>query len=325
MNELLQQESNHRLNYHQNNLTFEISQVNLQDGILNQYHYRFIDRHPNNWEPLNAGNQLVLLGLSPGSYPFQFRVCNNNQCRSTEVIEFRILPPFWRSIWFFLLLIILLATIILGYTRLRIRNLIRQQNLRNQISADLHDDIGSSLSSIRFMTEMMTPDPKDLIQEQRLEAIKEEIGQINQNLEEIIWYIKPTSDTLQEIHLKLRRFSWDLLESKGIQLFWEEPKSFGAHKFNSRQKRDYFLFFKEVMNNAAKHSHAKTVRVAITFEDRQFSITITDDGVGFDPDQAVDSNGMETIKTRAARLNGKLAIRSSKAKGATLTLQIPMK
>jgi sugar lactone lactonase YvrE len=177
MNELLQQESNHRLNYHQNNLTFEISQANIKDGMFNQYQYRFIDRHPNNWEPLNAGNQLVLLGLSPGSYPFQFRVCNNNQCRSTEVIEFRILPPFWRSIWFFLLLIILLSSIILGYTRLRIRNLIRQQNLRNQISADLHDDIGSSLSSIRFMTEMMTPDPKDPVQEQRLEAIKEEIGQ----------------------------------------------------------------------------------------------------------------------------------------------------
>jgi signal transduction histidine kinase len=122
----------------------------------------------------------------------------------------------------------------------------------------------------------------------------------------------------------LRRFSWDLLESKGIQLFWEEPKSFEASKFNSQQKRDYFLLFKEVINNAAKHSQAKAVWVSITHHDRQLSITITDDGVGFDLDQVVVSNGMQTIKTRAARLNGKLTIRSATTEGATMTLQIPL-
>ncbi len=322
-NHLLQAPGNLRLRYDQNNLSFEISQVNLLDGALNEFSYRLLGLHAD-WRPLNVANRLSLPGISPGRYQLQFRVCNNNQCQTTRLIGLQILPPFWRSAWFYLLLAVLFGLLVLGYSHIRIRNLRRRQQLRNQISADLHDDIGSSLSSIRFMTEMLGEDPANGGKRgQQLANIKEEIGQISQNLEEIIWYIKPTSDTLEEIHLKLRRFATELLEAKGVELFWQQTDDFHRSKLGSQQKRDYFLTFKEILNNIAKHSRATRVKVNIHSEKNDLVLQVQDDGVGFDPDQEYATNGMHTMKSRTQRLRGQLEISSSQDQGTKVILRFP--
>ncbi len=322
-NDRLRELDDLKLSYRQNNLTFEISQVNLTTGKLNKYQYRMDELQPE-WTLLNAGNQLQLISLSPGRYQLQFQVCNNNVCQMADQVAILIRPPFWRSPLFFFLLAVCLIGMVMGYHQMQLRSIIKRQNLRNQISADLHDDIGSSLSSIGFITEMMAKDKlSNPENQQRLASIKEEIGLINQNLEEIIWYIKPSTDTLHEIHLKLRRFSTELLESKEIKLIWEQTSEINM-TLDSHTKRDYFLIFKEIINNIAKHSRATQVRVLIAQKSSTLHLEVVDNGIGFDPDHDFDSNGLHSLHFRAIRLKGVLKIKSAPGMGSQTVLRFPL-
>lgn len=211
--------------------------------------------------------------------------------------------------------------LVLSITALVIRNRRRQQleRMRNNIADDLHDDIGSTLSSIRIINELAkirSPEALPL-----LTAIGENTAAIQENMSDIIWTVNPNNDHFENIVLRMNLFAAEIVDAQKIQLSFNSDESLNEARLTMRQRKNIYLFFKEAINNAAKYSGAGTIDVNITRKDHHIELSISDDGKGFDLSSTPCGNGLNSLKKRAEELQAKYHIHSQPGIGTTIRLK----
>ena len=237
----------------------------------------------------------------------------------------RISPPFWKSIWFILLIILLSVFLTRVFYIIRIRNLKRIEKLRNQISMDLHDDIGSSISSVRILSDILANEKPSLQKNKGIvTAIKEQSSHIGEVLEEIIWNVNPKNDLLENIVLRMQQYGNETLENAGKFIEWQLDIHRKEIEIEAQKRKELYLFFKEAINNIAKHSKCKTAQIKIKTEAKSLIININDDGVGFDSEKKYTSNGIESMKERAKKLRATILIESIQNQGTNISLIVPL-
>ncbi|HEX6181071.1 MAG TPA: ATP-binding protein [Chitinophagaceae bacterium] len=193
------------------------------------------------------------------------------------------------------------------------------QSVRNSIADDLHDDIGSTLSSINIMSElakMKSPEASTL-----LASIGESTMSMQENMSDIVWAIKSENDSFENVLQRMNRFASEILEAKNIALDFKCDEALSTVKLTMKQRKNLYLFFKEAINNAAKHSDAKKISVNIFQKDHYVEMIIEDDGKGFDTNQTFHGNGMNTLKKRVDELGGYFNIQSQINEGTVLVLK----
>ncbi len=208
---------------------------------------------------------------------------------------------------YFLIALLMIAIIIAGVV-IRNRRIKLLQNMRNSIADDLHDDIGSALSSISIMSELaknQLPRAKSL-----LTSIGESTTTIQENMSDIVWTIKAGNDRFENILQRMNQFAFEILDAKNMNLDFKSDASLAAMRLSMEQRKNFYLFFKEVINNAAKHSAAKNVFVCISQKEHHIEMIIKDDGNGFNTATEFNGNGMSSLKKRAAELNAQFNITS---------------
>ena len=213
------------------------------------------------------------------------------------------------------LFVILLVTAVIVIRNKRIRQL---QLIRNSIADDLHDDIGSTLSSISIMSELARKKSPQALP--LLASIEESTWAIQENMSDIVWTIKPENDRFENILQRMQLFAMEILQAKNIELEFDSHPSLMVSRLTMKQRKNFYLFFKEVINNAAKYSGANKVTVSFLKKDRQVAMTVKDDGKGFDSSKVFTGNGMGSLKKRAQELNAYFNIASQINKGTTVEL-----
>lgn len=215
------------------------------------------------------------------------------------------------------------------FNRFKLKKKLEQQNqllhVRNDIARDLHDEIGSTLTSIKILSEVSH---NNLQKDQQktasfLNKIKEQSAQMQQGMSDIIWAVKPENDKLENILSRMREYASHTLEPKNILVTFKVDETLLSHFLDMQQRRDFFLIFKEAVNNAAKYSMAKNVTVKIAKKEDHLFLTISDDGVGFVVNNETTSNGLKNMKSRAEALKGTFYIQSEPGKGTTINATIP--
>jgi signal transduction histidine kinase len=225
------------------------------------------------------------------------------------------------------IMLVLFAGIL--FNRYKLKKKLEQQNqllsVRNVIAKDLHDEIGSTLTSIKILSEVSK---NNLEKDQQkassfLQKITEQSSQMQQGMSDIVWAIKPDNDKLENILARMREYASDTLEPKNIEtiFFTEEPVL--SQSLSMEQRRDFFLIFKEAINNAAKYSQANKVEVTISKERDLLQLRISDNGIGFDSGKETSSNGLKNMLARAGALNGSVQIHSVPGKGTTVLVKVP--
>jgi two-component system sensor histidine kinase UhpB len=193
------------------------------------------------------------------------------------------------------------------------------QNMRNSIADDLHDDIGSTLSSISIMSELAkakSPEASSL-----LASIGESTISIQENMSDIVWAIKSENDSFENVLQRMNQFASDILDAKNIALDFISDEALSISRLTMKQRKNLYLFFKEVINNAAKHSDAKKISVHIFPKGHHVEMIIKDNGKGFDTSQTFHGNGMSTLKKRADELQGYFNIQSQIKEGTVVELK----
>jgi signal transduction histidine kinase len=142
-------------------------------------------------------------------------------------------------------------------------------------------------------------------------------------MDDIVWSIKPSNDSMQRIIARMREFATNVLEAKDIELDFSADETLFDVKLNMQARRDLFLIFKEAVNNAAKYSKASRVEIKILPEHKKLLLLVKDNGVGFDVSNA-DGNGLSNMQKRADTLLGKITIRSHEGEGSEIKLVIPV-
>jgi signal transduction histidine kinase len=266
--------------------------------------------------------------LPPGTYTFKVYCENIDGKRSAKITELviRIKPPFWRTWWFMSTLMFVVALLIYAVHDLRVNRLLAVEKLRNRVARDLHDDMGSTLSTINILSSMakskMTADPVKTTE--YLGKISDNSQRMMEAMDDIVWSIKPSNDSMQKISARMREFATNVLEAKDMDLEFFMDDDVYDVKLNMEKRRDFFLIFKEAVNNAAKYSKASRVSIHVSLQHKMLVLTVKDNGVGFDVVAADGGNGLGNMHKRADAMNGRINIESDEGEGSAITLSIPL-
>ncbi|GAB4008477.1 hypothetical protein GCM10028808_14670 [Spirosoma migulaei] len=214
--------------------------------------------------------------------------------------------------------------------RSRFQRLEEAQRLRKQIAHDLHDEVGSTLSSISILSghtdtllRQNRPGMDTSETAQRLvQKIYTDARQILESIDEIIWTINPGNDSLHRIALRLQEYAQPLMESKGIECSFQIDPALGDAPISMEVRRSLYLIGKEAINNLIKYSGATQATVRFERKNDQLQVMIQDNGRGFDPAQLSERTGQSSMKQRAEAMGGSLDVQSAPGQGTRLQLVI---
>lgn len=227
---------------------------------------------------------------------------------------------------YFVVAVFLLAIILayLIFNRYQLRQKIKEQELRNQISSDLHDDLGSTLSSIDINSRiaLLKIDDGNLVASQ-LQKIQENSKTILDSLSHIVWSINPSNDSVQKVISKMKDFASEVFESQGILYRFKSDEEDLESKINPLIRKNIYLIFKEAVNNCAKYSFAENVEIEVGFKNQWFHLSIIDDGKGFDIHESFEKgNGLRNMRLRAEQIQGDLTINSQVSQGTSIHFKV---
>ena len=232
---------------------------------------------------------------------------------------------FQRGVLVVVILLALIGLLIINRYRAaqKARRLIELEKMRNHIARDLHDDMGSALSSIHIISKMpATGGVEERKANERLIKIHEHAGLILENMSDIVWTINPANDTLEKIIFKMREFAADILDPLNIEYVFDQDGDFHDVRLGIQTRKDLYLVFKEALNNTAKYSCCSKVDIRVAADARQIEVQVRDDGVGFNKNEVKWGNGLKNMEERARQINGDLTISSVPDKGTMVALRI---
>ncbi len=198
--------------------------------------------------------------------------------------------------------------------------------VRDVIAKDLHDEVGSALSSIKILSEVSQ---KNIDKDSKktallLEKIVEQSEKTQQGMSDIVWAVKPDNDKLEDILIRMREYINSVLEPKNISVYFKADDKTMHHAIGMQQRRDLLMIFKEAVNNIAKHAGANNVNISIGQAGNNINLLIKDDGIGFNPEKITSSSGLKNMKARAEKMGGHLSISSTQQKGSVIKLTLPV-
>jgi len=192
------------------------------------------------------------------------------------------------------------------------------QKIRNSIADDLHDEMGSTLSSISIMSELAKGKSPECLP--ILNSISESASAIQENMSDIVWAVKADNDSIDNVLVRMKQFGSEMLAAKMIALEFNNEPVDSAVQLSMLQRKNFFLFYKEVINNVVKHSRATLVSVNVV-HGRWIEMLINDNGIGFDTRQGHAGNGMHSLTRRAGELRGDFSIRSEIGVGTSISIR----
>ena len=217
-------------------------------------------------------------------------------------------------------LALLLITASVGYYSYRTRQLLKLQTLRNKIASDLHDDVGSTLSSISIFSQMAQQESKEV--NPLLETIGESSRKMLDAMADIVWTINPENDQFEKIILRMRSFAYELLGAKKIDFEFNADEEVAKMKLSMEVRKNLYLIFKEATNNLVKYSGANKARFNIKAEKDNLTMLISDNGKGFDQQQPTTGNGLKNMKKRAEEIGAQFMIHSNPGNGTIIELKV---
>lgn len=222
-------------------------------------------------------------------------------------------------------LLILVGFLIINRYRMvqRSKRLFEIEKLRNNIARDLHDDIGSALSSINIISKVVLENSGEKENVHlHLKKIRDNSGFMLESMSDIVWTINPMNDSFEKVIFKMKEFAADILEPMNIQYEFVQSNDFSGVQLDLNQRKNLYLIFKEAINNAAKYSNCSGIIIHILNQNGSLLLEVKDNGKGFDTANQFNSNGLKNMKHRAAEMNGVVSVSSEKEKGTTVLLQI---
>lgn len=225
-----------------------------------------------------------------------------------------------------IVLLLLFASLLLN--RYKLRKKIEEQNrlmeVRNKISKDLHDEIGSTLTSINILSSVseqaVTEDPVQA--KQMLHQITMQSKTVQQNMSDIVWAIRPDNEKLENLLARMREFIGQTMEPQQIKTVLEADEKSMQLSLPMEMRKELLLVYKEAMNNVLKHSGATAVTVQMKVQDKELLLKIDDNG-HWKPNHQSSGTGTYSMKQRAAAMNGGIAIDGT-ATGTSVTLKVPL-
>jgi ligand-binding sensor domain-containing protein/signal transduction histidine kinase len=329
----------------QNHIQIDFVGLSLGVGETLRYQFKLEGGH-GDWSPLTDQRSVNYPNLPAGTYRYLVRAvsADGTLSETPASVTFRVLPAIWQRWWFMLLAVSLIALPIIAvarYRRQRMRaieeaeealrssreeRLVELEQVRRRIATDLHDDIGSSLSQIYLLSEVVRQrvGRGDAEVIEPLTIISSASHEMVSSMSDIVWAINPKKDHLSDLIHRMRRFASDTFATRDIAFRFIAPDDEADIRLGANIRREVFLIFKESVNNLVKHSGCSEAEIKFQLADGSLLLTVSDNGKGFDSSLDSEGHGLVSMCERANSIGGRFELVSNESRGTTITLCLPL-
>ena len=280
--------------------------------------------------------------LPPGQYHFKVTACNEDDVWNPVFarLEVTVLPPFWRTWWFLSLSTVSLLGLIVGSVHyVSTQRLQRQlaalrqkealEKERARIARDIHDQVGASLTQLSLLGELVEGDknhPEEV--EGHARQIEQTALETTRALDEIVWTVNPSNDTLDGLITYVCKYAQDYLAVAGLRYRLEAPPQLPGAPITPEVRHNVFLASKEAITNVVRHAQATAVSLRLRLEPASFTLEIEDNGrglAGLDPKAAQTRNGLRNMRKRMEDIGGSFHMDPAPEHGTMIRLTAPLK
>ncbi len=326
------------LNYQQNYFAFEFSAPDFTAGSIIKYAYK-LEGFDRDWVDAGERAYVSYSNIAGGDYTFKVRVTNTpgNWSETQASIRVSIIPPYWKKPWFYFVSALLLLLIIYAVYRYRINELVKRQTIRNKIAQDLHDNVGSTLSSISVYSQVAKiyqQQEKSTDLQSTLEKISAASSEMISELNDTVWAINPRNDNFDIMLQRMDSLARPLLHAQSIKFTLYSDPNLSGINLEMEKRKNLYSIYKEAINNVIKYSEATTVSVDIRLHANTIVMKIKDDGKGFDISKTSEGfkssdvygggNGLRNIQNRVREMKGTLKMDSQPGKGTFIEINFPV-
>ncbi len=310
---------------HENTFVVEYAALDYSRPEKIQYAYWIEQNRVDSQWKFTSQRSLTFTNLAPGNYTLHLKVRGPNGMMSKEelTLAIKVLPKFYETWWFWGLVLVVISGILYLFYTVRKEEQGRIEKMRDRIATDLHDDMGSTLSSIRIFSDVVKRQVGEEAQSAPLlDKISNNAAQLSENMQDIIWTIKQNNDKLEDLVTRIREFGLKLCDARDIEFKIHISDSFRTSRLNLEQRRNLYLIFKECLNNAIKYSGCDIIQLFITQQGKHLKMVIQDNGKGFRETEIKKGNGLSNIYKRAKEIKGNATIESGNGKGTRVDVLI---
>ena len=322
------------LSYDEPVISFDFACMDATAPARNAYRYRlkgFIDE----WLHAHDAQEATFTNLDPGSYRFEVQGRNSAGIWDPigATLTLIITPPWWGTWWFRASAALVVLALLYGLYRYRLAQQLRLALVRERIARDLHDEIGSTLSSVAFFSEAARRQGagEGGVKGEMLERISQSTSQMVESMNDIVWAVNSRNDDLLHVVQRMNEFAARMAEAGGFTLDLLQEGFDPDQVLSMTQRKNLYLIFKEAVNNAAKYARCRTLTVRITIERNVLVMRVQDDGIGLDPSAngggngaARGGNGLRNMRSRAEEIKGTLNVTSGPGQGTCIDLRFPL-
>nr|MBP6796410.1 hypothetical protein [Saprospiraceae bacterium] len=319
----------------QNIFSISFATLEYRNNQKKMYKYR-LDGFDDDWSVPSSKNEVTYTNLNPGHYTFYVKGANTDGVWNDDAIRLSIVvQPFWyQTLMFKFLSLSFLVYLLYVFYRYRLKQGLKIEKLRNRIARDLHDEIGSTLSSISIYAaaakKVSAGNEKAV---NILSKINTGTSEMMEAMSDIVWAVNTGSGHFYDLVNRVRSFAVQVTEAKNIELHFTDNNDLPEISLNMEQRKNIYLICKEAVSNAAKYSGCTLLEVLIRTENRKLHILIRDNGVGFDSSRfesdptghSLGGNGIKNMRHRAAEIDAKLTLYSNLGDGTSIELIAPCK
>jgi ligand-binding sensor domain-containing protein/signal transduction histidine kinase len=304
----------------QNQLQIDFVALGFGPGEVLRYQYQLRGADAD-WSAFTEQRTVNYASLAPGRYTFTVRAMNADGGVSLQPasVTFTVLRPIWLRWWSLTLAAFAVASMIVAVYRYRVARVLELAAIRTRIATDLHDDIGADLTRIALLSEVarQTHDEAPVASIARI--ARESVSAMG----DIVWAINPKRETMADLVRRMRQHADEVFTLRHIDLQFNATDAHVSARLGMDVRRDLLLVFKEAVNNAARHSRCSRVLIDLHREGESLVLSVADNGVGFDASRESEGQGLASLRRRAERLHGTLAVSSIAGTGTTVRLQVP--
>jgi signal transduction histidine kinase/ligand-binding sensor domain-containing protein len=277
-------------------------------------------------------------GLLPGHYRFHLIACNEdgvwNQAGSWADIY--VTPHYWQTNTFRIAAILFALVVIIGIVRYvstqklqqELQSLKQKEALeheRARIARDLHDQIGANLTQVALLGEMAETDknlPDEV--ESHTRQISQTARETTRSLDEIVWAINPSNDTLEGLANYICKYAQEYLALASLPCRVDVPAGLPAAAIAPEVRHNVFLAFKEAVHNVVKHAQASEAWIRLRLEPECFILEVRDNGRGMNQELPQHRNGLRNMKKRMMDIGGDFSISPRDGGGTLVQLTAPL-
>jgi len=216
----------------------------------------------------------------------------------------------------------------------------RMQHIRNKIAQDLHDDIGSTLSSMAILSDLAIRGNSTSQTMETMNEILDSSLMLMERMDDIVWSINPRNDSLENLLMRVRHFATTLFEARGVDYTIDIARNIHEVRLPMDYRQHIYLILKEAINNLVKYAHATQAFIEVRFDRHHLTLCVRDNGCGFafappstgchsiDPagsgPTTTGGNGLPGMYRRASLMNARVDITSAPGQGTSIRLQVDL-